>query len=109
MKKEIILQEEDFSYLKENSDLWVNHKRDNTRFIKFNITLERRFLRAYDFKDFEMLIDGEVPESLKIHLERFKEDMKSLKTDSSKTMQLEIDSLKAELDKVPNWIKSIFK
>jgi len=108
MKKEIILQEEDFNYLKENSDLWVNHKRDNTRFIKFNITLERRFLRAYSFKDFEMLIDGEVPESLKIHLERFKEDM-IFGLNSSKTIQLEIDSLKAELDKVPSWIKSIFK
>jgi len=105
MKKEIILQEDDFNYLKENSDSWLKYKKDKTRFIKFHITLDRRH---YGIKDFEMLIDDEVPESLKIYLENFKEDIR-FQISSLEERQLEIENLKTDLTKIPNWIKLIFK
>lgn len=107
MKKEIILQEDDFNYLKDNSDSWINHLKQNTRLIKISAYLDGRYLKYY-FPDFEVEIDKDIPEKLKHRLEDFKIDMESL-IGSTKEKDKQISELNDKLNKIPNWIKAIFK
>lgn len=105
MKKQIILEEYDYKTLKENSDLYSKYKKENTKHIRVNFSLNRR---PMGMNEFEITTDEDVPENLKHYLERVVSDMKSEIT-WLKAKQSEITKLKTELNKIPNWVKSIFK
>lgn len=104
MKKEIILQEADFEQLKRDSESWEKYQRNNLRFVRFNLVLDRRPLRSY-FPAFQMDIEGDIPEELEIRLNQFSNDIKS---HISQTTRKEQEQLEERLNKIPNWIKNLF-